>query len=102
VPQAQVVDDQDLVERLCERRQLFGGTEPELDAARTHGRCVAPGRLPHHDGRVLDTAHETLRRPTAQLTDRNAWPEADLQDTVGGLHPEQADGPLVALAVRRP
>jgi hypothetical protein len=51
---------------------------------------------------VIDTAHETLRRPTAQLADREPRPEADFEDAVGWLHPKQADCPHVALAVRRP
>src|SRR5262249_49567645 len=75
--------------------------ETEHDAPRPPGRRVASRRLPHHDGRVIDTAHETLRRPPAQLADRDPWPEADVEDAVGGLHPKRADGPHVALAVRR-
>ena len=43
-----------------------------------------------------------MRRPTAQLADREPRPEADFEDAVGWLHPEQANCPHVALAVRRP
>src|SRR5262245_34690187 len=81
---------------------MFGRTETEHDAPRTHGLRVASRRLPHHDDRVIDTAHETMRRPTTQLSDRAPRPEADFEDAVGGLHPKQADGPHVALTVRRP
>jgi hypothetical protein len=100
VPHAHVVHGQDLVERLRERRQTFGRTEAEHDAPRTHGLRVASRRLPHHDGRVIDTAHETMRRPTAQLSDRDPRPEAGFEDALGRLHRKQADCPHVALAVR--
>jgi hypothetical protein len=102
VPHPHIVHGQDLVERLRECRQLLGRIETEIHTPRTHGRRVASRRLPHHDGRVIDPAHETLRRPTAQLADRDPRSEADLKDVVGWLHPEEADGPHVALAVRRP
>src|SRR5262249_25569181 len=82
--------------------QLWGRTGRERDASCPHGLRVASRRLPHHDGRVIDTTHETMRRLTAQLADRDPRSAADLKDAVGGLHPKQADGPHVALAVRRP
>ena len=64
--------------------------------------AAALRRLPDHDGRVIDAAHKTARCPAAQLPDGDSRSEADLQNAVAWLDPEQADGPHVALAVRRP
>ncbi|WP_242040971.1 hypothetical protein [Leptolyngbya sp. FACHB-261] len=58
--------------------------------------------MPDHDFRVIDATHKTVRRPTAQLPDRDPWSKANLKDAVGWLHSEEADCPYVALAVRRP
>src|SRR5262245_33750859 len=101
-PHAQVVHSQDLVKRLRERRKVLGRPATQRHAARAYGVRVAPGRLPNHDFRVIDTTHKTLRRPAAQFPDRDPRSEADLKDAVAWLYPEQANGPHVALAVRRP
>ena len=81
----------------CSTEARRRSTRPAHTAA-----ALRLSRLPQHDGRVIDTVHEAVRRPTAQLSDRDPRSEADLQDAVGGLHPKQADGPHIALAVRRP
>src|SRR5919199_6064038 len=62
-------------------------TATQSHAARAYGSPIALGRLPDHDLRVIDATHETVRRPAAQLPDRDTRSEADLEDTVGWLHP---------------
>src|SRR5918994_7628878 len=101
-PHAHVVHGQDLVKRLLERRKVLGRTATQIHAACAYGVPIALGRLPDHDFRVIDATHKTVRRPAAQLPDRDPRSEADLKDTVSWLHSEQADCPHVALAVRRP
>ena len=62
-------------ETICRQRSHVGlnrATHP----ART-ARRIASCRLPHHDGRVIDATHETVRRPAAQLSDRDPRPEAN-------------------------
>src|SRR5215207_5063718 len=101
-PHAHVVHSQDLVKRLLERRKVLGRTATQIHAARAYGVPIALGRLPDHDFRVIDATHKPVRRPAAQLPDRDPRSEADLKDTISWLHSEQADCPHVALAVRRP
>ena len=94
-PHTHVVHGQDLVEQLRECRKMLGRTETKHDAPRTRGLRVVSRRLPHHDGRVIDTAHKAVRRPTAQLSDGDPRTAADFEDAVGGLQPEQADCPTL-------
>jgi hypothetical protein len=56
-PMPMVFTAKDLVGRLRECRKLLEGGETEIHTPRTYGRLVASHRLPHHDGRVIDTAH---------------------------------------------
>nr|WP_263970959.1 hypothetical protein [Leptolyngbya sp. NIES-2104] len=85
-PHAHIVYNQDLVERLLERRKMFDRTATQIHTTRVYGICVALGCLPNHDFRVIDATHKTLCRAAAQLSDRDPRSEANLKDAIGWLH----------------
>src|SRR5207237_9803799 len=71
VPPAHVVHGQDLVERLRQRRQMFGRTETKNYAPCTHGLRVASRRLPHveelGEARNTTSTRESARRVSSDV-----------------------------------
>ena len=100
-PEPEGVDGEDSVEGAVESgRKLIGRCIDQGDPAGPDGGSVAPGRLPEHHAGMVDAIHVTCAGAD-QFRDREAGAEADLKDTVGGLHTEQRDHPAVALPVGR-
>lgn len=77
------------VEWSVERRQLVCEPEVEPNPTGSHRVGVAAGGLADHLLRMVKARHGSVGHLSGCLADRDAWPEADLQDSVGRLELEK-------------
>ena len=66
------------------------------------GVPIALGRLPTMASRVIDATHAAVASPGGSAPGSRSPVRSRSENIVGRLHPEQADRPHVALAVRGP
>src|SRR5262249_21891093 len=101
-PHAERVYRKNFVERPIESGKVSRRSQAEVHHSGAHGLCVSPPRLSDHLRGVIDSTDVTASGPPAKLGDGDAGAKSDLQDPVRRADLQQADRPLVALAVGRP